>query len=134
MTAAALLAEASRLGLRLAIRPDGGLRCTGKTPPPAAFLDKLRASRETVIAELRASPPPGDVEASLRAVARAAEALAAPDPELDHERREIAAARAAEAAGAYGAPLSPEQHRTALAGLLGAARSMPFTTGTRAKP
>ncbi len=47
-----------------------------------------------------------------------AEALGAPDPELDRERAEVAAALAGEAAGDFGSPAPPDRHRKALDGLL----------------
>ena len=56
--------------------------------------------------------------AFLNAAQAAAEALGAPDPELDRERAEVAAALAGEAAGDLGSPTPLDRHRKALDGLL----------------
>lgn len=58
-------------------------------------------------------------------MAEAAEALAAPDPELDHERAEVDAALAAEARGDMGQPLPAADHQRYLAALRGSALQRP---------
>jgi hypothetical protein len=73
----------------------------------------------------RRGHPARAAAALLHAARQAAEALATPDADLDHERAEIAAALAAEARGGFGQPMSDADHRAALAGLSAAALQRP---------
>ena len=102
------------------------------------------ASLAALVARLRAAPPLPPLAAAgeeggplararkeeglaaflHRAAEEAARALAAPDPDLDHERAEVAAAQAAEARGVWN-PLPEAALRAMLAGLLAAARLRP---------
>jgi hypothetical protein len=110
--AAALLARIAEAGATAALDPDGRVRIGGASRLPPALLDQARQNRDAlaaVLAERRRA-------ASLVAAAdHAAEALAAPDPELARERAETAAGLSEEAAGRFGRPMSEAGHQAALA-------------------
>jgi hypothetical protein len=60
MSAAAALARAQAAGLRLRLRPDGGLRVEADAPPPAELLDELRRWRDEIALLLAAQDIPSD--------------------------------------------------------------------------
>lgn len=119
MTAAALIARAAAVGVRL--RLDGGrVRWSADAPPPADLLDDLRRHKRAIVEALAA-----DAERLAALAETGAAALAAPDPDLAHERVVMAAARAAEAAGDVPALLPEDDHRRHLAGLMDGAMQRP---------
>ena len=129
MSAAAALARAEAAGVQLALDAAGAVRMRATVPPPPALVADLRQHREAVAALL--------VERQraafyLRAMAEAAEALAAPDPDLDHERAEVADTLAAEARGDVVEPLPAEDHQRHLAALRGSAMQRPPSWGDQA--
>jgi hypothetical protein len=54
MTAAAVLARARAAGVRLRLRPDGGLRVEADAPPSDALLGELREWRDDIVRLLAA--------------------------------------------------------------------------------
>jgi hypothetical protein len=121
LSAAAALARAEAAGVLLALDAGGAVQMRASVPPPPAVVADLRQHREAVAAlllERRAA-------FLARAAADAAEALAAPDPDLAAERAEVGDALAAEARGEHGAPPPAEDHQRHLAGLLDTSRQRP---------
>jgi hypothetical protein len=133
LSAAAALARAEAAGVQLALDAGGAVQMRATAPPPAAVVADLRQHREAVAALLlerqRAAGNNGEQRQRaafyLRAMAEAAEAMAAPDPDLAAERVEAAAAQAAEARGDHGATLPAEDHQRHLAALLDTSRQRP---------
>jgi hypothetical protein len=64
MSAARALARAEAAGLRLRLRPDGGLRVEADRPPPPEVLDELREWRDQVAALLAERDGPSEPDAS----------------------------------------------------------------------
>jgi hypothetical protein len=62
MSAARALARAQAAGLRLCLRPDGGVRVEADAPPPAEVLADLRRWRDDIARMLAARAPPLDGE------------------------------------------------------------------------
>ena len=122
MSAAAALARAEAAGVRLVLDAAGAVQMRATVPPPPAVVADLRQHREAVAALLAERQRAAFY---LRAMAEAAEALATPDPDLDHERAEVGAAQAAEARGEHGAPLPAGDHQRYLATLRGSAMQRP---------
>jgi hypothetical protein len=133
LSAAAALARAEAAGVQLALDAGGAVQMRATAPPPAAVVADLRQHREAVAALLveraRAAGNNGEQRQRaafyLRAMAEAAEALAAPDPDLAAERAEVGTVLAAEARGEHGAPLPAGDHQRYLAGLRGSAMQRP---------
>jgi hypothetical protein len=112
VSAAAALARAEAAGIRLRLRPDGGVRMEAAVQPPPDVLTDLRRWREDVAhllaaREGRAGAPPPDPEAAA-----------------------MQAFREAESAGAY-LPLPEAEHRAATTGLMRAALMRPPAWGER---
>ena len=95
MSAAETLACAGAAGVRLRLRPDGGVRMEAAAPTPADVLADLRRWRLDV-AQLLAVR--ARAAFYMRAQAEALTALAEPDPDLTAERAVMALHYAAEPA------------------------------------
>ena len=121
MSAAAALARAEAAGVRLVLDAGGAVRMRASVPPSPALLADLRQHREAVAALLLERERAAFYQ---RAMGEAAQALAAPDPDLAAERA-ATAAMAAEARGEHGHPLPAEAHQRDLAGLRGSAMQRP---------
>jgi hypothetical protein len=107
MSAARALARAEAAGLRVRLRPDGGLRVEADAPPPAELLDELRQWRDEI--------------ASLLAEQAITGGLVGDDD--DPEREAMLAHYSAEPASAR--PYKPSDPDPYTAGLLGAALMRP---------
>ncbi len=141
MSAAAALAQAEAAGIRLRLRPDGGVRMEAAVQPPPDVLADLRRWREDVahllaVRQGLAARPRKDPEAAADGQrghrGHRGHKLPPTDDAADtaHEAAAIQATREAEAAGAY--PVLPEaEHKAATAGLLRAALMRPPSWGER---
>jgi hypothetical protein len=101
MSAARALACAEAAGLRLRLRPDGGLRVQADRPPPAALLDELRRWRDQIVRLLAAQDIPSD-----------AGGLVGDDD--DPERRAMLAHYSAPASDRPYRPTDPDPYRDGL--------------------
>jgi hypothetical protein len=132
VSAAAALARAEAAGIRLRLRPNGGVRMEAAVPPPPDVLADLRRWREDVahllaVREGLAAGPRKDPEAAAdghRGHRRHRHSPADDAAGMAHEVDEMQAFHDAEAAGAY--PVLPAaEHRAATAGLMRAALMRP---------
>jgi hypothetical protein len=119
MSAARAIARAEAAGVRLLLRPDGGVRMEAAAPPPADVLGELRRWRDDVARLL---------------VARERQPECGPMPPAEHDAAEAAAVAAHYAAPPSARPYLPGDPDPVCVGLLLASRMRPPAWGDDTPP